>query len=125
MAHQRKINKEVLRKRRHKSVRKFVSGSEDRPRLVVHRSNKSIQAHIVDDYKGKVLLGISSLSKKVMDQAGTGLTKTEVSKITGKIIAGMAREKGIEKVVFDRGGFLYHGRVKALAEGAREGGLLF
>jgi len=125
MTGQQKYRKEKLRFKRHRSVRKKVIGTGDRPRLVVHRSNRSIQAHIVDDHQGRMLLGISSLSGKVTEKAGGKLTKTELSKIVGQLLAEIARAKGIEKVVFDRGGHLYHGRVKALADGAREGGLTF
>jgi large subunit ribosomal protein L18 len=125
MSSEQKVRKEQLRVKRHRSVRKKVVGTGERPRLVVHRSNKSIQAHIVDDSAGKTLIGICSLSGKVAEKAGGKLSKTEMSKVTGQVLAELARAKGIEKVVFDRGGHLYHGRVKALADGAREGGLAF
>ncbi len=117
--------RESMRLRRHRRVRKRIVGNADRPRLVVHRSNRNIQAHLVDDFRGVCLFGVSSSSKQVVERSRTGLTKTEVSRITGQVLAEIAREKGIEKVTFDRGGHLYHGRVKALAEGAREGGLEF
>lgn len=117
--------RESMRQKRHRRVRKKVVGDADRPRLVVHRSNKNIQAHLVDDFKGVCILGISSNSKKVAERVEKGLTKTEVSKVTGQVLAELAREKGIGRVKFDRGGHLYHGRVKALADGAREGGLEF
>jgi large subunit ribosomal protein L18 len=125
MSVDQKTSKEVLRLRRHRSVRKKVIGNDARPRLYVHRSNKSIQAHLVDDFKGAIIIGISSLSKKVQERIKGKTTKTEVSKITGQVLAELAKSKGIEKIVFDRGGHLYHGRVKALADGAREGGLIF
>ena len=89
---------------------------------MVNRSLTGIQAQIVDDTKGVTLLGISSLSKEIETK---GMKKTEVSKAVGKLLAEKAREKGIEKIVFDRNGFIYHGRVKAFADGAREGGLQF
>ncbi|MFQ6102946.1 MAG: 50S ribosomal protein L18 [Candidatus Glassbacteria bacterium] len=123
--HRQKNLKELLRTRRHKSVRKRIFGTQDRPRLVVHRSNKSIQAHLVDDVKGVIMLGVSSLSRNVIERLDKKSTKTQVSRMTGQVLAEIAKSKGIEKVVFDRGGHLYHGRVKALAEGARDGGLVF
>jgi len=92
------------------------------PRLVVFRSLKNIEGQIVDDVKEITLIGISSLSKEVDKK---GKKKVEVSKVVGQQLAKKAKEKGIEKIVFDRNGYLYHGRVKAFAEGAREGGLKF
>ncbi len=105
------------RKRIHMRVRKKVNGTNERPRLNVYRSNKAIYCQIVDDTKGHTLAAASS----------TGLTgnKTEKAVAVGKLIAEKAKAVGIENVVFDRGGYLYHGRVKALADGAREGGLQF
>lgn len=97
-------------------------GTAERPRLSVFRSNKQIYAQIIDDEEGKTLASCSSRSKDVSSQP---LSKIEVGKEVGKKLAEIAKSKGIEKVVFDRGGFKYHGRVKALAEGAREGGLIF
>ncbi|MEX2581983.1 MAG: 50S ribosomal protein L18 [Gemmatimonadota bacterium] len=111
------------RLRRHRRVRMKVVGTEERPRLVVHRSLKNLEGQIVDDTHGVTLLGISTLSADVKE--GGELSKTERGKLAGKLLAEKAREKGISKVVFDRGGYLYHGRVKAFAEGAREGGLEF
>ncbi len=92
------------------------------PRLVVFRSLKNIEGQIVDDVKEITLIGISSISKEVDKK---GKKKVEVSKVVGQQLAKKAKEKGIEKIVFDRNGYLYHGRVKAFAEGAREGGLKF
>ncbi len=92
------------------------------PRLVVFRSLKNIEGQIVDDVKEITLIGISSMSKEVDKK---GKKKVEVSKVVGQQLAKKAKEKGIEKIVFDRNGYLYHGRVKAFAEGAREGGLKF
>ncbi len=92
------------------------------PRLVVFRSLKNIEGQIVDDVKEITLIGISSMSKEVDKE---GKKKVEVSKVVGQQLAKKAKEKGIEKIVFDRNGYLYHGRVKAFAEGAREGGLKF
>ena len=119
-------DRELLRLRRHRRVRRKVEGSAERPRLVVHRSLKNMQAEIADDAAGKVLLGVSTLDPALKDLRGTdGTTKTALSKAAGKLLAERAKEKGIARVVFDRGGFLYHGRVAAFAEGAREGGLDF
>jgi len=89
---------------------------------VINRSLAGIQAQIIDDSKGVTLLGISSLCKEIETK---GIKKTEVSKAVGKLLAEKAKEKGIDKIVFDRNGFLYHGRVKAFADGARDGGLQF
>ena len=104
-----------------KGIRKRLSGSSTRPRLSVYRSNKGIYAQIIDDVSGKTLVSASSLSK---DFAATG-NKSEQSVAVGKMVAAKAVAAGIKDVVFDRNGYLYHGRVKSLAEGAREGGLNF
>ena len=101
-------------------IRKKVNGSADLPRMSVFRSNKDIYVQLVDDINGITLAAASS--KKVEEKAAN---KTEMANAVGKLIAEFATEKGISKVVFDRSGYLYHGRVKALAEGAREGGLKF
>jgi large subunit ribosomal protein L18 len=103
-------------------IRKKVSGTSEKPRLSVFRSNKAIYAQLINDLDGVTLASASSFSKELVEQQGT---KTEIAKGVGKLIAGKAKEVGIETVVFDRGGYLYHGRVKSLAEGAREGGLKF
>jgi large subunit ribosomal protein L18 len=104
-----------------KGIRKRLSGSAERPRLSVFRSNKGIYAQIIDDVAGKTLVSASSLSK---DFSSTG-SKGEQSVAVGKLIAEKAKAAGIDTVVFDRNGYLYHGRVKQLADGAREGGLQF
>ena len=104
-----------------KGIRKRISGSSERPRLSVYRSNKGIYAQIIDDVTGKTIVSASSLSK---DFAAKG-TKSEQSVAVGKAVAAKAIAAGIKDVVFDRNGYLYHGRVKSLAEGAREGGLNF
>lgn len=109
---------------RHVRVRKDVSGTPERPRMCVYRSLKNISVQIIDDVAGCTLVAASSLDKDIKAQAAYGGNK-EVAKIVGAIIAKRALEKGIETVSFDRGGFLYHGRVKELAEGAREAGLKF
>ena len=115
--HQRRL-------RRHRRVRKKISGTAERPRLVVHRSLTNIEAQVVDDTKGVTLLGISTRAGDLADDSAE-LSKAERGRLAGKLLAQRALEKGITKVVFDRGGYLYHGRVKAFAEGAREGGLEF
>ncbi len=112
-------NKLYNRSRVRLRIRKKVSGTQQRPRLSVFRSNKQIYCQLIDDINGVTL---ASASSKGLNFSGT---KVEVAKEVGKLVAGNAKAKGIESVVFDRGGNLYHGRVKSLAEGAREGGLLF
>ena len=119
-------DREVLRTRRHARVRRKVAGSPERPRLVVHRSSKNMSAQIADDIAGKVLMGISTLSPELKDlREQDGSTKSTLAKAAGKLLAEKAKAAGITKVVFDRGGYLYHGRIAAFAEGAREGGLEF
>jgi large subunit ribosomal protein L18 len=108
------------RLRRHRRVRGKVSGTAERPRLVVYRSNKGISAQLVDDISGKTLAGASWVALKSFKG-----NKTEQAAEVGKLLAAAGKSAGVESVVFDRGGYLYHGRVKALAEGAREGGLKF
>ena len=108
------------RERRHKRVRKGAFGTAERPRLVVFRSNRGIAAQLVDDVEGKILAAASWLDKR--NAKGD---KTEQAAEVGKLLAANAKKAGIERVVFDRGGYLYHGRVKALADAAREGGLEF
>ena len=109
--------------RRHRRVRRKITGTAERPRLVVYRSLNNLEGQIVDDTQGVTLLGLSTLSADV--RSAGDLSKTERGKAAGKLLAERAKEKGITRVVFDRGGYLYHGRVKAFAEGAREGGLEF
>ena len=109
------------RERRHRRVRSKVFGSAERPRLVVFRSNRGIEAQLVDDLEGKTLVAASWLHLKKSFKG----TKTDQAAEVGKLLAANAKKAGVEVVVFDRGGYLYHGRVKALAEGAREGGLKF
>ncbi|ALR31735.1 MULTISPECIES: 50S ribosomal protein L18 [Chryseobacterium] len=113
-----KLEKRIRIKRR---VRGKISGSSELPRLSVYKSNKEIYAQLIDDNSGKTLVSASSREKGV-DANGT---KTEISAAVGKAIAAKAKAAGIENIVFDRNGFVYHGRVKALADGAREGGLKF
>ena len=113
------------RKRRHVRVRSKVSGTQARPRLNVFRSTAHIYVQVIDDLAGTTLVSASDLEEAVRERAGEGATKVARSKAVGEIIAARSREAGIEAVVFDRGGFLYHGRIKAVADGAREGGLKF
>ena len=110
------------RRRRHLRVRKRISGTAARPRLVVYRSLKHIYAQLADDHRGVVLLGVSDLSEGLQVDGSGKIAK---GKAVGKLLAGKAREAGIARVVFDRAGYRYHGRVRAVADGAREGGLEF
>ena len=113
------------RKRRHVRVRARVSGTQARPRLNVFRSSAHIYAQVIDDTAGHTVVSASDLEQAVVDLAGDGATKTARAKAVGAVVAERAKEAGINAVVFDRGGFLYHGRVRAVADGAREGGLEF
>lgn len=113
--------KRAARKRRHARVRKRVRGTAARPRLAVYRSNTSIYAQIIDDGVGHTLAAASSADTSLPEPGDDG--KVGVAKAVGLLVAERAREAGIERVVFDRGGSRYHGRIRALAEGAREGGL--
>ncbi len=108
------------RERRHKRVRKKIIGTPERPRLCVFRSNRHIYAQIIDDTKGRVLCGVSSVKKPELKG-----NKTAIAAQVGRMIAQIALRRGIEAVSFDRAGYRYHGRIKALAEGAREAGLKF
>jgi len=115
----------IARGRRHARVRKKVLGSTDRPRLCVFRSHKNIYAQVVDDGAGTTLAAASSLEKDVAKAVGDQKGKLALSKAVGLAVAKRATEKGIKKVCFDRGGYRFHGRVKALADAAKEGGLDF
>ncbi|WP_417885967.1 50S ribosomal protein L18 [Zunongwangia sp.] len=115
------FSKEKRRFKIRKRVRRNISGTESRPRLSVYRSNNEIYAQIIDDVAGKTLAAASSRDKEI---EATG-NKSSIAELVGKAIAERAIKVGVEKVSFDRGGYLYHGRVKSLAEGAREGGLKF
>ena len=121
MAH---THRSVSRKRRHLRVRRKVQGTAERPRLNVYRSLEHIYAQLIDDVSGHTLVSLSTISRDVRSDLAD-LSKLEQAKSIGKSIAERAREKGIEQVIFDRGGYPYHGRIKALAEGSREGGLVF
>lgn len=113
------------RKRRHLRVRARVTGTAARPRLNVFRSSAHIYAQVIDDTAGRTLVAASDLEDEIRQRAGEGATKTARAKVVGQVIGERAKQLGIEAVVFDRGGFLYHGRVAAVAEGAREAGLRF
>jgi large subunit ribosomal protein L18 len=115
------LTKANRRRRIHNRVRKKITGTPVRPRLAVYRSNKAIYAQIIDDLAGHTLVSASSMEEAVVKS----VNKTEQAKAVGKILAERAVEAKIGAVVFDRGGYLYHGRVKALADGAREAGLSF
>lgn len=114
------LTKQDRRQRIRYRIRKRISGNVERPRMSVYRSNKQIYVQLVDDVTGNTLVAASSKEKEI---AGQKVSKTEQARLVGKRIAEKAKEKGISNVVFDRGGYLYHGRVKSLADAAREGGL--
>ncbi|MCF7803229.1 MAG: 50S ribosomal protein L18 [Candidatus Marinimicrobia bacterium] len=119
------MKKPSARSRKKKHVRKSIFGMPDRPRLTVFRSNANIYAQIIDDLHGNTLASSSSLENEIQEEVDKAESKAEISKIVGNQIAKKAKDAGIEKVVFDRNGYRYHGRVKALAEAVREGGLEF
>ncbi|MCE5322443.1 50S ribosomal protein L18 [bacterium] len=116
--------KELLRQKRHKRVRKTVAGTESKPRLDVYRSICNIYAQVIDDQSGKTLVSASTIDGELKSKVKSG-GNIEAAKLVGQLVAKRAVEKGIETVVFDRGGYKYHGRVAALADGAREAGLKF
>ena len=119
-----KNKKTAGRLRRKRSIRKRISGTGERPRLSVFRSNKHIYCQVIDDVSGVTLASVSSQTAAVK-AAADGKDKTELASLVGQAIAEQCKEKNIDTVVFDRNGFIYHGRVKAVAEAAREGGLKF
>ncbi len=116
--------KEHKRAYRHQRIRKSMSGSPERPRLCLHRSLNNLNAQIIDDVSGRIILGKSTLAKDLRGKIKTG-GNVEAAAALGEAVAGEARKKGILKVCFDRGGYLYHGRIKAFAEAARKAGLEF
>lgn len=116
--------KELKRIYRHQRVRRKVIGSQERPRLCLHRSLNNLSAQIIDDVSSKIIFGLSTLNKDVKSKIKSG-GNIQAASILGEALAKKAIEKGIIKVSFDRGGYLYHGRIKAFAEGARKGGLEF
>jgi large subunit ribosomal protein L18 len=117
------LSKQESRLRKRLRIRQKISGTNERPRMSVFKSNKQIYVQLIDDNAGVTLAAASSRNKEIAEKKG--LKKTEQAKLVGKLIAEISKSKGINSVVFDRGGYLYHGRVKQLAEGAREGGLKF
>jgi large subunit ribosomal protein L18 len=117
------LTKLEKRTRIRKRIRRKINGTAEKPRLAVFRSNRQIYVQVVDDQKGNTLLSVSSKEKEIASK--TGIKKTEQAKLVGKSLAAKCLEKGIENVVFDRSGYKYHGRVKSLADAAREGGLKF
>ena len=119
-----KASRNAKRLGRHYRVRNKVFGTPERPRMCVFRSTKNISVQIIDDTKGHTLVAASTLDKEVKERVAYGGNK-EAAKVVGEVVAKRALEKGIDTVCFDRGGFLYHGRVKELADGAREAGLKF
>lgn len=128
MIKQKKLRKsrELQRRRRHHRVRLKVSGTAERPRLVVARSLRNVEGQLVDDDAGRTLVGLSTLASELRDFEPEGKSRrVEHAYAAGKLLAERAKGQGIEAVVFDRGGHRYHGRVRAFAEGAREGGLKF
>jgi len=120
----KKINRNLVRKRIHARIRRKIVGTSERPRLSVYRSNTNIYAQLIDDYRGITLISASSLEPSTKEKFSNG-GNSEAAKEVGKLIAARAVEKGIENVLFDRSGYIYHGRVKSLAQGAREIGLKF
>ncbi|GGJ00955.1 50S ribosomal protein L18 [Alicyclobacillus cellulosilyticus] len=119
-----KPDRNEARQRRHRRVRKRIFGTPERPRLNVFRSNKHIYAQVIDDTKGHTLVSASTLDKELRGQLESG-SDIEAARKVGELVAKRALEKGVKAVVFDRGGYLYHGRVRALADAAREAGLEF
>jgi large subunit ribosomal protein L18 len=115
----------TTRERRHRRVRAKISGTTQRPRLNIFRSSAHIYAQVIDDTQGHTIVAASDLDEAVREKAGEGATKSVRAKAVGEVVAERARAAGVDAVLFDRGGFLYHGRVKAVADGAREGGLKF
>ncbi len=118
------VDREAARRRRHRRVRQRVFGTQERPRLNVFRSLQHIYAQVIDDWKGETLVSASTIDSEIRPQV-EGLSKTEQARLVGATVAERALDEGIDQVVFDRGGYKYHGRVKALAEAAREKGLDF
>jgi large subunit ribosomal protein L18 len=119
-----KVNRQVARQRKHVRLRKKVTGTVERPRLAVYRSLKHFHVQLVDDVAGKTLLGVSTQDKE-LKAGGKNMANTQGAKLVGALVAKRAQAQKIENVVFDRGGYIYHGVVKALADSAREAGLKF
>jgi len=126
MSTKTKNKRPAQRARRHARIRKKISGTAERPRLVVFRSLKNFEGQVVDDEAGKTLVGVSTLCADLAELKPEGSNpRVQAARAAGKLLAEKALAKGVESVVFDRGGYQYHGRVKAFADGAREGGLQF
>jgi len=119
-----KYNRKIARMRRHARIRARVQGSESRPRLCVFRSLSNIYAQVIDDTRGQTIVSASSLEDEIKNNAEK-MKKVDISRLVGNLVAKRAKDKGITQLAFDRGGFKYHGRVKALAEAIREQGLKF
>ena len=121
-----KKSRAIQRAKRHRRIRKKLQGTAERPRLVVFRSLRNMEGQIVDDDSSKTIMGISTLAEQLKGfKSESRNRRIEVAFEAGKLLAEKAKEAGVEKVIFDRGGYKYHGRVKAFAEGARKGGLEF
>ena len=120
-----KISRKLQTQKRHKRLRRYIIGSETRPRLAVFRSNNHIYAQVIDDNAQQTICSASTVDKELKEDSGKLSSNCTSSSIVGKLLAKRAIKKGIKKVIFDRGGNLYHGRVKALAEAARDAGLNF
>lgn len=120
----KKVDRNLKRMERHYKIRNRIAGTPERPRLNIYRSAKHIYAQVIDDATGVTLVSASTQDKELQDKVAE-LTKSDAAKLVGQTVGQRAKEKGINTVVFDRGGYLYHGRVKVLAEGARESGLEF
>ncbi|MDE2654538.1 MAG: 50S ribosomal protein L18 [Gemmatimonadetes bacterium] len=119
-------SRRLQRRRRHTRIRKKVHGTGERPRLAVYRSLRNIEGQVIDDDRRHTLVGLSTLAPELRDAAPNGRDgKIGAARAAGKLLAERACERGVTRVVFDRGGYRYHGRVRAFAEGAREGGLIF
>ena len=122
---EKKNNKQLARLRKKKHIKKTVFGTIERPRLVVFKSHKHIYAQLVDDVAQKTITGVSSLTGSVKNDVSKAKNKIEAAEIVGEHLAKKAQDMKLEKIVFDRNGYVYHGRVKAVANGARKGGLKF
>ena len=122
----KKSSRHIHRAKRHRRIRQKISGSAERPRLVVYRSLRNIEGQLVDDVASRTLVGVSTLASELRDfESESRMPKVDQAFEAGKLLADKAKAAGVQKVVFDRGGYRYHGRVKAFAEGARKGGLEF
>lgn len=119
------LNKNMARQKRHTRVRKRVQGTPERPRLNVYRSTNNIYAQVIDDLAGRTLVSASTLDASLRQKKASAGGNVEAARAVGRLVAERAKEAGVTKVVFDRGGYLYHGRVQALADAARENGLDF